>query len=178
MSLLSEIILRVQKSTSSARKFREQNTYTINIAILFFHETYCNCNTCGSFWIKPLDCSHLRKNVKSIPGWMQVIVIMCEQTHHMTGFFFFRKNIPCLLDPSFLLVKWNSYTMWKNFISQNLYQQNSNFINEKEICKTFLINEKEICKTFLTGFAKKWLKKFPVHFNNLTSKEWKAVKNH
>ena len=57
--------------------------------------------------------------------------------------------------------------MLKNFIGQNLYQQNSNFINKKEICKTFL-----------TGFAKKWLKKFPVHFNNLTSKEWKAVKSH
>ena len=57
VSLLSEIILRVQKSTSGVRKFRKQNTYTINIAILFFHETYYNCDTCGSFRIKPLDCS-------------------------------------------------------------------------------------------------------------------------
>ena len=173
VSLLSEIILRVQKSTSSARKFREQNTYTINIAILFFHETYCNCNTCGSFWIKPLDCSHLRKNVKPFPVNTWLNASDCDNIKCVSKpiiwqvFFFLRKNIPCLLDPSFLLVKWNSYTMWKNFISQNLYQQNSNFINKKEICKTFL-----------TGFAKKWLKKFPVHFNNLTSKEWKAVKSH
>ena len=57
--------------------------------------------------------------------------------------------------------------MLQNFISQNLYQQNSNFINNKEICNTFM-----------TVFAKKWLKKFLVHFNNLTSKEWKAVKSH
>ena len=57
--------------------------------------------------------------------------------------------------------------MLQNFISKNLYQQNSNFINNKEICNTFM-----------TVFAKKWLKKFPVHFNNLTSKEWKAVKSH
>ena len=57
--------------------------------------------------------------------------------------------------------------MLKNFIGQNLYQQNSNFFDNKEICNTFL-----------TGFAKKWLKKFQVHFNNLTSKEWKAVKSH
>ena len=58
--------------------------------------------------------------------------------------------------------------MLKNFIGQNLYQQNSNFIDNKKICNTLL-----------TGFAKKWLKKFQlVHFNNLTSKEWKAVKSH
>ena len=52
-------------------------------------------------------------------------------------------------------------------MSQNLYQQNSNFIDNKEICNTFL-----------TGFAKKWRKKFQVHFNHLISKEWKAVKSH
>ena len=45
--------------------------------------------------------------------------------------------------------------MCKNFISQNLYQQNSNFINNKEICNTFM-----------TGFAEKWQKKFQVRFNN------------
>ena len=57
--------------------------------------------------------------------------------------------------------------MCKNFISQNLYLQNSNFINNKEICNTFM-----------TGFAEKWQKKFQVRFNNWTSKEWKAVKSH
>ena len=30
----------------------------------------------------------------------------------------------------------------------------------------------------MTGFAKKWLKKFQVRFNKLTSNEWKAVKSH
>ena len=29
----------------------------------------------------------------------------------------------------------------------------------------------------MTGFAKKWLKKFQVRFNKLTSKEWKVVKS-
>ena len=55
----------------------------------------------------------------------------------------------------------------KEFYRPKFIQQNSNFIDNKEICNTFL-----------TGFAKKWLKKFQVHFNNLTSKEWKAVKSH
>ena len=43
--------------------------------------------------------------------------------------------------------------MLKNFIGQNLYQQNSNFIDNKEICNTFL-----------TGFAKKMAKEISSAF--------------
>ena len=61
-SLLSEIILRVQKSTSDVKKVSKTKYIYHQHCNLFFHETYCNCNTCGS--LKPIDYSHLRKNVK------------------------------------------------------------------------------------------------------------------
>ena len=70
VSLLSEIILRVQKSTSDVKKVSRTKYIYHQHGNLFFHATYCNCNTCGSFRIKPLDCFHFRKNVKpqSTPG--------------------------------------------------------------------------------------------------------------
>ena len=61
--LLSEIILRVQESTSDVKKV-SRTKYIYHQHSIFFHETYCNCNTCGTFQMKPLDRSHLRKNVK------------------------------------------------------------------------------------------------------------------